>query len=205
MIELILLESVDNLGRLGDRVQVKPGYARNFLLPRGKALRATKDNLAYFDAQKAQLEAENQKKKDAAQAQAKTLEGFVGTVIRQSSESGKLYGSVTARDVALSLEAAGHSVSRQHIDLGSAIKDLGIYSATVKLHPDVSVEVKLNIARSEDEAAMQLEKGHALVGTQADQFASQADTSADEDTKASESNEDKTADDAEIAETEQAA
>lgn len=172
MMELILLESVDNLGSLGDRVKVKPGYARNFLLPRRKALRATKDNIAYFETQKAKLEEDNQKKKAAAEKQAKSLEGFVAVVIRQSSEAGKLYGSVTARDVALSLENGGHNIPRQNIDLGTAIKDLGIYSATVKLHPDVSVDIKLNVARSEEEAATQLERGYALVGTQAEAYAS---------------------------------
>lgn len=162
--QVILLERVEHLGAMGDVVNVKPGYARNFLLPQNKALRATKDNLAYFEAQKAKLEAANAEKKKAAEKQAKTLEGTVISVIRQASEGGQLYGSVTARDIAdLINESGKEKIERQMVSLNQGFKTIGLFPVDVALHPEVRVQVTVNIARSADEAATQQKTGKALI------------------------------------------
>ncbi len=150
--EIILLERVENLGQVGDKVQVKAGYARNYLLPRKKALRATKENIAYFDAQKATIEAENAKKIEQALEFAKKMDGLSVYIVRQAAETGQLYGSVTGKDVKDVIVEAGFSIERRHVDLQVAIKNIGSYNITVKLHPDVSQVVKVNIGRSMDEA-----------------------------------------------------
>ncbi len=161
--QVILLERIEKLGQMGDTVTVKPGYARNFLLPRKKALRATQDNIAFFETQKKQLEADNLKKKKDAESLAKKMgDDLTVTIVRQAAESGKLYGSVSARDAAEAISQAGTNVSRQQITLNTSIKLLGLYTAHVKLHPEVIVDVTLNIARSEEEAQKQLEHGGAL-------------------------------------------
>lgn len=165
--QVILLERVENLGQMGDTVTVKPGYARNFLLPRKKALRATQDNIAFFEGQKKQLEAENLKKKKDAEAVAKKMgDDLAVTLVRQAAEVGKLYGSVSARDVADAVTAAGTSVARQQVELNESIKMLGLYTARVTLHPEVIVDVTVNVARSEEEAKIQLERGAALIEEQ---------------------------------------
>jgi large subunit ribosomal protein L9 len=158
MIDLILLERVENLGQMGQVVKVRPGFARNFLLPQKKALRATKDNLAYFDKQRAQLEAQNLQRKGEAEQVATKLDGVHVVIIRQAGESGQLYGSVSARDIADAVTAAGFTIGRGQIVLDKPIKALGLYKTRVVLHPEVSVSVTANIAQSPEEAEMQ-EKG----------------------------------------------
>jgi len=155
MIELILLERVENLGQMGQVVKVRPGYARNFLLPQKKALRATKENRAYFETQRSQLEAQNLKRKGEAEQVAAKLDGTHVVVIRQAGESGQLYGSVSARDIAEAVTAAGFSIARSQVVLDRPIKSLGLYKTRVVLHPEVSATVTANIAQSPEEAVMQ--------------------------------------------------
>lgn len=156
--QVVLLQRVENLGQMGEVVTVKPGYARNFLIPRKKALRATKENLAYFEAQRKALETANaNSKKDAESAAAKMTNVSV-VVIRQAAESGKLYGSVSSRDVAEAVAEKGFKVSRDQVVLNQPIKDLGLFQATIALHPEVSVTATVNVARSEEEAKAQVEK-----------------------------------------------
>ncbi len=150
--EIILLERVENLGKVGDKVDVKPGYARNYLLPRKKALRATKENIAYFEAQKAHIEANNAKMMEEALEVAKKMDGLSIYLVRQAAETGQLYGSVTGRDVCDEIIKSGYQVERKLVDLQVAIKNIGSYNISVKLHPDVSQVVKVNIGRSMDEA-----------------------------------------------------
>jgi large subunit ribosomal protein L9 len=155
MIELILLERVEKLGQMGQVVKVRPGYARNYLLPMKKAMRATKDNLAYFETQRVQLEANNLARKADAEEVAKKLEGLYVVLIRQAGESGQLYGSVSARDIADAVTAAGFTVGRQQIVLDRPIKTLGLHPVRVMLHPEVAVTVTANVAQSAEAAEMQ--------------------------------------------------
>jgi large subunit ribosomal protein L9 len=155
MIDLILLERVENLGQMGQVVKVRPGFARNFLLPQKKALRATKDNLAYFDKQRAQLEVQNLKRKGEAEQISAKLDGISVVIVRQAGESGQLYGSVSARDIADAVTAAGFTITRGQIVLDKPIKALGLYKTRVVLHPEVSVSITANIAQSPEEAEMQ--------------------------------------------------
>ena len=155
MIELILLERVEKLGQMGQLVKVRPGYARNYLLPQKKAMRATKDNLAYFETQRAQLEANNLARKSDAEDVAKTLEGLSVVLIRQAGESGQLYGSVSSRDIADAVTAAGFTVDRQQIVLDRPIKTLGLHRVRAMLHPEVAVTVTANVAQSAEAAEMQ--------------------------------------------------
>ena len=155
MIDLILLERVEKLGQMGQIVKVRPGYARNYLLPQKKAMRATKDNLAYFETQRAQLEANNLSRKSDAGAVAQKLEGLKVVLIRQAGESGQLYGSVSARDIADAVTAAGFTVDRQQIVLDRPIKTLGLHALRVMLHPEVGVTVIANVAQSAEAAQMQ--------------------------------------------------
>jgi large subunit ribosomal protein L9 len=157
VMEVILLERVETLGQMGEVVKVKPGYARNFLLPQKKALRATKDNLAYFETQRAQLEAQNLKRRQDAEAVAKKLEGLQVVILRQAGETGQLYGSVASRDVAEAVTAAGFTVERRQVLLDQPIKSLGIFKTRVALHPEVIVGISANVAQSEEEARMQAE------------------------------------------------
>ena len=155
MIELILLERVEKLGQMGQLVKVKPGFARNYLLPQKKALRATKENLAYFETQRAQLEANNlQRRAEATEVGAK-LEGLTVVLVRQAGESGQLYGSVSARDIADAVTAAGFTIEKRQVVLDRPIKNLGLHPLRVVLHPEVSVTVTANVAQSAEEAAMQ--------------------------------------------------
>ena len=155
MVDVILLERVENLGQMGQVVKVRPGYARNYLLPQKKALRATKDNLAYFEKQRAQLEAQNLSRKKDAELVAEKVDGLSVIVIRQAGESGQLYGSVSARDIADAVTAAGVTIARGQVVLDKAIKTLGLYKLRVILHPEVSVQVTANVAQSPEEAEMQ--------------------------------------------------
>jgi large subunit ribosomal protein L9 len=155
MVDLILLERVEKLGQMGQVVKVKPGYARNYLLPQKKAMRATRENLAYFETQRAQLEATNLQRKSEAGDVAGKMEDVTVVLIRQAGESGQLYGSVSARDIADSVTAAGYTVGKQQIVLDRPIKTLGLHPVRVMLHPEVSVGVTANVAQSEEGARMQ--------------------------------------------------
>jgi large subunit ribosomal protein L9 len=161
--DIILLERVENLGQMGDLVKVKPGYARNFLLPTGKALRATKANMERFESERVQREADNLTRKSEAEGIAKNMENLSVSLIRAASEMGQLYGSVTSRDIAEGVTAQGYTVSKNQVDLNTAIKTLGLMPVNVILHPEVSVEVTVNIARSKDEAEEQIKLGRAIV------------------------------------------
>ncbi len=154
-IELILLQRVENLGQMGDVVRVKPGYARNFLLPQKKAVRASKDNVARFDEQRVQLEALNIKKREEAERVAERVSGLKVVIIRQAGESGSLYGSVTTRDVADGATEAGLSVSRSQVVLPHPIKSVGLTDVRVILHPEVSIRISVNVARSVEESDKQ--------------------------------------------------
>ena len=153
--QVILLERVEKLGQMGDEVRVKDGFARNFLLPKKKALRATKANREYFQTQKVQLEAHNLDRKKDAEAIAKKLDGQSFQLIRQAGDRGQLYGSVTPRDVATVVEAGGFKIDRHQINISQAIKSIGLFKLPVVLHPEVKVTITINVARSEDEAGRQ--------------------------------------------------
>lgn len=160
--DVILLERVAKLGQMGDVVKVKPGFARNFLLPNKKALRATKDNLAYFETQRKHLEAANLTRRSEAEAVAAKMKDFTVALIRQASESLQLYGSVNARDIADAATAAGVSIQRSQVELQIPIKTLGAHKVLVVLHPEVSVEISVHVARSPEEVEF-LAKGGTLV------------------------------------------
>lgn len=167
--QVILLERVDNLGELGEIVNVKPGYARNYLLPQKKALRASKENVAYFEAQKKVLEADNEKKKKEAEKLAKKIDGVKVPVIRQASEAGQLFGSVNSRDIAAAVsEGSKETITRNMVDLNQNIKTIGLIPVAVILHPEVKVEVTVNIARTAEEAEIQAKTGRALVAEAAE-------------------------------------
>ncbi|MHC9234221.1 50S ribosomal protein L9 [Pseudooceanicola sp. 502str34] len=153
--DVILLERVAKLGQMGDVVSVKPGYARNYLLLQGKALTASKENIASFEAQKAQLEARNLETKKEAEALGEKLDGQVFVVIRSASDGGNLYGSVTPRDAAMVATEAGFSVDRKQVIIPMPIKDLGLHPVNVTLHPEVEAVITLNVARSPEEAELQ--------------------------------------------------
>ncbi len=153
--DVILLERVAKLGQMGDVVSVKDGYARNFLLPQGKALRANEANKARFDADKAQLEARNLETKKEAEALSDRLNGQQFVVIRSASDGGSLYGSVTPRDIAEVATAEGFSVDRKQVVLLAGIKDLGLHTVNVVLHPEVTAQISINVARSTEEAEIQ--------------------------------------------------
>ncbi|HEX4295311.1 MAG TPA: 50S ribosomal protein L9 [Rhizomicrobium sp.] len=153
--QVILLERVEKLGQMGDEVRVKDGFARNFLLPQKKALRANKTNREYFNTQKAQLEARNLERKSEASKVAEKLEGKTFVLLRQAGDRGQLYGSVSPRDIADVISAGGFSVSRTQVPLDKPIKDIGLTPIHVVLHPEVRVKVTLNVARTEDEAERQ--------------------------------------------------
>ncbi len=153
--EVILLQRIGRLGQMGDVVNVKDGYARNFLLPQKKALRATDENRAHFETQRAQLEANNLELKKEAEAVAEKLEGKIFVAIRSAGDTGQLYGSVSTRDIADVVTAGGFTIERRQVILDRPIKTLGLHETSVALHPEVVVRITLNVARSEDEAARQ--------------------------------------------------
>jgi large subunit ribosomal protein L9 len=153
--QVILLERVEKLGQMGDVVKVRDGFARNYLLPKKKALRATEHNRSYFETQRAQLEARNLERKSEAQAVATKLEGKAFTLLRQAGDRGQLYGSVSPRDIADIVSAGGFSISRTQVPLDKAIKTIGLFPIFVVLHPEVRVRVTVNVARTEDEAERQ--------------------------------------------------
>jgi large subunit ribosomal protein L9 len=160
-VELILLQRVEKLGQMGEIVRVKPGYARNYLLPQKKALRATAENRKYFDNQKAQLEAQNLRRKEEAERVAERVSGLSVVIIRQAGESGSLYGSVSNRDIAEGCTQNGLTVDRSQVILNHPIKSLGLTQVRVVLHPEVSLAVTVNVARSPEEAERQT-RGEAV-------------------------------------------
>lgn len=165
--QVILLERVDKLGSMGEVVTVKPGYARNYLLPQRKALRATDENKAYFEAQRAVLEAENEKRRKEAAKGSEKIDGLTISIIRQAGERGQLYGSVAARDISSALaEESGQSITRGMVDLKVNIKMIGLFPVEIVLHPDVRVNVTVNVARTQDEAQMQAKTGKAIISAQ---------------------------------------
>ena len=164
--EVILLERVSRLGQMGDVVKVKDGFARNFLLPKGKALRANDTNKKKFEGQRAQLEARNLERRSEAQQIAEKLDGKSFVVVRSAGETGQLYGSVSTRDIADILTAEGFSVARNQVELNHPIKTIGLINVALALHPEVEVTVTLNIARSADEAERQA-KGEMLTTAEA--------------------------------------
>jgi large subunit ribosomal protein L9 len=166
--KVVLLERVERLGVIGDVVSVKDGFARNFLLPRQKALRATSSNLKVFEGQRAEIEARNQRNREAAERVAADLDGTVYIIIRQSGESGQLYGSVSGRDVADAVVAEGKKVERSQIVLDRPIKTLGVHDFSVRLHAEVTAVIKLNVARSMDEAERQ-GRGENIIAAQFDE------------------------------------
>jgi len=153
--DVILLERVEKLGAIGDVVKVKDGFARNYLLPNKKALRANEANRKVFEANRARIEADNASRRTDAEKEAKNFDGVAITLIRQSSNTGQLYGSVAVRDLVEALEADGHKVAKSAIVLAKPIKAIGVYEVKVQLHPEVAVTVKVNVARSPEEAEMQ--------------------------------------------------
>ena len=171
--QVILLQRVAKLGQMGDVVNVKDGYGRNYLLPQGKALRASDANIKSFEAKKAQLEANNLETKKEAEAVGAKLDGQAFIVIRSASDAGALYGSVTARDAADAATAGGFTVNRNQVVLDKPIKELGLHSVTVTLHPEVVVKIKMNVARSVEEAELQAS------GKSIQELAAEAEAAAD--------------------------
>ena len=171
--KVVLLERVENLGAIGDVVSVKDGFARNFLLPRDKARRATAANLKAFELDRAAIEQRNEKNKTDAQKVADKIDGQTYVMIRQAGETGQLYGSVAGRDVAEAIQAEGGKVERSQVVLNTAIKTLGVHEVLVRLHAEVSATVKINIARSADEAERQA-KGEDVIKSAYDQDRAEA-------------------------------
>ncbi len=161
--QIILLERIVNLGQMGEEVKVRDGYARNFLLPQGKALRANDANRKHFEAQRAQLEARNLERRSEAASVADKLSGETYILVRQAAETGQLYGSVTPRDLAEAITGAGFSISRAQVELAQPIKTIGLHDVTVRLHADVTATIVANVARSADEAERQA-RGEDLTG-----------------------------------------
>ncbi len=153
--EVILLERIEKLGAIGDVVKVKNGYARNFLLPNNKALRANESNRKVFEANRERIEATNAERRAVAEKDSKTVEGATVQLIRQASNVGQLYGSVSARDLAEALEAQGHKIAKNQIVLDRPIKSIGLQDVKIALHPEVSVTIRVNVARSPEEAELQ--------------------------------------------------
>jgi large subunit ribosomal protein L9 len=177
--QVILLERVEKLGQMGDEVRVKDGFARNFLLPKKKALRATKANRDYFQAQKAHLEANNLKLKGEAEKVGAKLDGKSFTLIRQAGDRGQLYGSVSPRDVADAMEKAGFKVDRHQVNISVAIKAIGLVTIPVVLHPEVKVNITVNVARSEDEAERQARGENVITSQFEEDRAQDAEAQAD--------------------------
>ena len=167
--DIILLERIEKLGAIGDIVTVKDGYARNFLLPQKKALRANEANKKVFEANRERLEKENAERRSAAEAQGEKVAGAEVVLIRAASNAGQLYGSVSVRDIVAGLAEQGHAVDKRMVILGAPIKTIGMHDVTVALHPEVRVTVKANVARSDDEAKLQSEGVDVLAAMFADE------------------------------------
>lgn len=179
--QVILLERIPRLGQMGDSVRVRDGFARNFLLPQGKALRANEANQKRFERDRAQLEARNFERRQEAEQVGEKLDGADFVVIRQAGETGQLYGSVSTRDIAEILEAGGFTIGRNQVELNQPIKTLGVHTISIRLHPEVAVTVTVNIARSPDEATRQA-RGEDVLSR--DNFAFEEDEDEDEDAEA---------------------
>ena len=179
--QIILLERVEKLGQLGDVVTVKPGYARNYLLPTGKALRANKANLEKFEAERADREARNADAKSAAESKAKAMDGLTVALVRAASEMGQLFGSVSSRDIADAVSAAGHELDKRQVNMDKSIKTLGLFPIRVSLHAEVDAIVTVNVARSLEEAETQSKTGHAVVARDDDEDEVEAETVAEVD------------------------
>jgi large subunit ribosomal protein L9 len=177
--KVILLERVERLGALGDVVSVKDGFARNYLLPRSKALRANEANLKVFEAQRKDIEARNAKNREGAERAATKIDGETYVIIRQAGESGQLYGSVSGRDVADAIQAEGGQVDRAQVVLDKPIKAIGVHPVRVRLHAEVTVQVKVNVARSQDEADRQA-RGENVLQAQFDEERAMAQQAAEE-------------------------
>ncbi len=177
--DVILLERVEKLGAMGDTVKVKDGFARNFLLPQGKALRATKANRERFEREREVLEKLNAERRDAAQSEADGLDGEVFVMIRQAGESGQLYGSVSSRDIADAINETGKHVARSQVALDTPIKAIGMHEVKVRLHAEVIVTVSVNVARTQDEAERQA-RGEDIIAMQAQEDRAVADAQAAE-------------------------
>jgi len=160
--QIILLERVEKLGQMGDLVNVKPGYARNYLLPQGKALRANKVNLERYESEKVQREADNLSRRNEAKVEAQKMSGLAVSMVRAASEMGQLFGSVTSRDIAEGITETGFTIQRGQVIMDKSIKTLGLHDIRVNLHPEVLVKVVVNVARSLDEAETQLKTGVAV-------------------------------------------
>lgn len=156
--QVILLERVEKLGQMGDQVAVKDGFARNFLLPKGKAMRATEANIAYFTTKKAELEATSLKRKAEAEDIGKRLEGKIVALVRQASETGQLYGSVRSADIVNGMQGEGVTITRSQVVINTPVKTLGFHTLQIKLHPEVLVDIYVNVARSDEEAELQAER-----------------------------------------------
>ncbi|MCE7027414.1 50S ribosomal protein L9 [Jiella avicenniae] len=183
--QVILLERIARLGQMGDTVRVRDGYARNYLLPTGRALRANEANRARFEAQKAQLIQRNEERKTEARGVAETLDGRSFVVVRSAGETGQLYGSVSTRDIAEILANEGFKIGRNQVELNQPIKAIGLHKVEISLHPEVTVEVQLNIARSPDEAERQargedLTSADAIYGADEPDYAQEDEAEEDE-------------------------
>ena len=174
--QIILLERIEKLGQMGDLVNVKPGYARNYLLPQGKALRANKANLERFESERAQREADNLTRRSEAENEARKMDGLAVNMVRAASEMGQLFGSVTSRDIAEAVTEAGFTINRSQVIMDRAIKTLGLTDTRIRLHPEVSVSITVNIARSLAEAETQLKTGVAVTGETTDATGAKAQT-----------------------------
>ena len=186
--QVILLERIAKLSQMGDTVRVRDGYARNFLLPQGKALRANKSNLERFERERVQLEARNLERKNEAEGVASKLDGESLVMIRSAGETGQLYGSVSTRDIADGLTNAGFSVSRSQVELRNPIKTIGLHSVLIQLHPEVEVAISVNVARSEDEAVRQA-AGEDLSTPEMDVFEFEEDEEAEDTEEGAEASE----------------
>ena len=160
---IILTEKINNLGKLGDTVNVKDGYARNFLLPQGKAIRATKENLEIFSKEKSKREAENQSNKDEAEKLSESIKDISIVILRPASETGQLYGSINTRDISKEVLEKGFSITHKQVILDKTIKELGLQKIKISLHPEILIEIKLNVARTIEEAKIQENTGEAII------------------------------------------
>lgn len=177
--QVILLERIEKLGAMGDVVNVKPGYARNYLLPLNKALRATDSNIAYFETQKAVLQKADDERKATAQTHAKPIDGKTISLIRQAGETGQLYGSVTAKDIADAIfDATGEKIARNMVEMNQNFKEIGLFTLNIALHAEVKAEVTINIARTDDEAKEQAKTGKALIVDEAGDAAAEKEAAA---------------------------
>jgi len=168
--QVILLERIEKLGQMGDVVTVRPGFARNFLLPQKKAMRATQDNLHYFEREKSQLEAVNLERRTEAEKVGEKLEGLIVSIIRNAGDSGQLYGSVNSRDIADAVSEAGFTVARNQVLMERPLKMLGLHDYRIRLHPEVAVTVTINVAQSAEEAEMQEQLGQAIIPSEGGEY-----------------------------------